>query len=292
MGALDDPEGRPMQTGRPSITALGVAAARAAHQRIEGGRVFSDPLAARILGPDADDPVFETSFDPANEMARLVVTARARYAEEALAAAVERGVPQVVILGAGLDTFAYRSPYGPAGPRMFEVDFPATQKWKRERLAAAGIAVPPSLTFAPIDVERSNLAEGLAEAGFDAGRPAFFLWAGVVPYLTPEAVFGTLAFIAALPRGSGVVFDYLDPPDSLAPPFRAAHEARAAWTAANGEPLLSHFAAEDLAARMTGLGFSVIENLDYHEVCTRYESRMATPPLGSGGHVIAATTEI
>ncbi|GAB2822600.1 class I SAM-dependent methyltransferase [Actinoallomurus bryophytorum] len=289
MGALDDPEGRPMQTGRPSITALGVAAARAAHQEIEDGRVFSDPLAARILGPDAGDPAFETSFDAANEMARLVVTARARYAEEALAAAVSRGVRQVVILGAGLDTFAYRSPYGPAGPRVFEVDFPATQEWKRERLAAAGIAEPPSLTFAPIDFERSSLAGGLAEAGFDADRPAFFVWAGVVPYLTPQAVLGTLAFIAALPRGSGVVFDYLDPPDTLAPPFRAAHEARAAWTAANGEPLLSHFAAEDLVAQLRDLGFRDIENLDYHDVCTRYESGMATPPPGAGAHVIAAT---
>jgi methyltransferase (TIGR00027 family) len=172
---------------------------------------------------------------------------------------------------------------------VFEADFPATQEWKRERLSAAGIAVPPSLTFAPIDLERSSLAGGLADAGFDAGRPAFFVWAGVVPYLTPQTVLGTLAYIAALPRGSGVVFDYLDPPDTLAPPFRAAHEARAAWTAANGEPLLSHFAADDLAARLADLGFSAIENLDYHEVCTRYESSMPAPPPGAGAHVIAAT---
>jgi methyltransferase (TIGR00027 family) len=143
-----------MQTGRPGITALGVAAARAAHQEIEGGRVFSDPLAARALARTPATPAFETSFDPANEMARLVVTARARYAEEA--AAEERGVRQVVILRAGLDTFAYGSPYDSAGPRVFEVDSPATQEWRRERPAAAGIAVPSSLTYAPIDVERSS----------------------------------------------------------------------------------------------------------------------------------------
>jgi methyltransferase (TIGR00027 family) len=277
-----------MQSRRPSITALGVAAARAAHQRYEGGRVFSDPLASAIIGPDADDPVFESSFDAGRELVRLVVAARTRYGEDALAAAVEHGLDQLVILGAGLDTFAYRNPHD--GLRVFEVDRPATQEWKRERLAEAGIAVPPSVTFAPLDVERSGLAAGLAEAGFDTGRPAFFSWLGVVPYLTPEAVFGTLGFIAALPAGSAVVFDYGEPPGALPPDQRAAYDARAAWTARHGEPFLSSFRPGDLASQVRGLGFSVIEDLDYAELVARYESGADMPGESAANHVILLRT--
>ncbi|MGR3932138.1 class I SAM-dependent methyltransferase [Streptomyces sp. BRA346] len=219
-----------MQAGEPSITAR-AAAFRAAHQRLEGGRVFSDPLALRTLGPDADNPVLAAAFAPERVAIRLGVAARARFAEDAVAAAVGRGVLQVVMLGAGLDTYGCRAPQRATGLRVFEVDHPAAQEGERDRLAAAGIAVPPSPTFAPVDFERQGLADGLAAAGFDPGRPAFFGWLGVVPYLTRAAVLDTLGFIAALPGGSGVVFDYGEPPGALPPEQRAVHEARAAWAA-------------------------------------------------------------
>jgi len=279
-----------MRTGRPSITALGAAIVRTAHQEMDGGRVFDDPLAGRLVGAAGADPVFDAVFDPEQEPVRLVVAARARFAEDALTASVDAGVRQAVVLGAGLDTFAYRHPCDTSGLTVFEVDFPATQAWKRELLAAAGIAEPPSLAYAPIDFETTGLADGLAEAGFDAGRAAFFVWMGVVPYLTPEAVYGTLGFVGALPGGSGVVFDYGEPPAAMSPEQRAGFERRAAWAEKNGEPFLSHFTPGELAARLPDLGLSMVEDVTYEDLCLRYDAGLTRPPGGSGAHVVHART--
>ncbi|MFJ4641621.1 class I SAM-dependent methyltransferase [Streptomyces hygroscopicus] len=282
-----------MRTGRPSTTARGAAAFRAAHQELEGGRVFHDPLALRVLAADADDPALEAAFRPEREDVRLSVAARARFAEDAVTAAVARGVRQAVVLGAGLDTFGCRNPHAAEGLRVFEVDHPATQEWKRGRLAAVGIPVPASLTFAPVDFERQSLAEGLGAAGFDPARPAFFVWLGVVPYLTRTAVLGTLGFIAALPNGSGVVFDYGEPPDALPPEQRAVHEARAAWAARAGEPFLSFFAPGELAAELRRLRFSAGEDIRYRDLTARYGSahRTAGDHADLGAHVVHAWTE-
>jgi methyltransferase (TIGR00027 family) len=169
-----------MLSGTPSRTARAAAAHRAAHQVLEQGRLFADPLALRILGDEAETVVREAEADPSKRRMRLFIAARTRFAEDALAAAVQRGVRQLVVLGAGLDTFAYRSPHGDR-LRMFEVDHPATQAWKRQRLADAAIPVPDSLVFAPIDFESETLADGLAAAGFDPARQTFFTWLGVIP---------------------------------------------------------------------------------------------------------------
>ena len=143
---------------------------------------------------------------------------------------------QLVVLGAGLDTYAYRSTLRDR-LRIFEVDHPATQAWKRQRLDDAAIPIPSSLTFAPIDFERQTLAEGLAAAGFDSSQQTFFTWLGVVPYLTEEAVWATLGFIASLPNGAHVVFDYSDPPASLPAESRISHERRATHVAESGRSL-------------------------------------------------------
>ncbi|WP_435242418.1 class I SAM-dependent methyltransferase [Streptomyces cucumeris] len=279
-----------MQVGRPSSTARAAAALRAAHQELEGGRVFPDPLALPILGADTGDPVVEAAFRPEREDVRLMVAARARFAEDAVGAAVARGVRQCVVLGAGLDTFGCRNPYGSAGLRVFEVDHPATQEWKRHRLAESGIAVPPSLTLAPVDFERSGPADGLRAVGFDQGRPAFFLWLGVVPYLTRAAAFATLGFIAGLPTGSGVVFDYGEPPESLPPEQRAVQEQRADWAARAGEPFLSHFAPEELRAALHDLGFSTAEDIRYGDLAARYTEAAGPDAAGTppdlGAHVV------
>src|SRR5580704_6993810 len=146
-----------MQPGEPSRTAFRAAAHRAAHQIAEGGRVFADPLARAVLGA-APAAVFDGDLDqPATRSMRLFIAARSRFAEESLAAAVGRGVRQYVVLGAGLDTFAHRNPFAEAGLRVFEVDHPATQAWKRQRLAAAELPEPASLTYAPVDFERQTL---------------------------------------------------------------------------------------------------------------------------------------
>ena len=117
------------------------------------------------------------------------------------------------------------------------------------------------MTFAPVDFERETLAAGLAAAGFDFAQQTFFTWLGVVPYLTEEAVWSTLGFIASLPNGAHVVFDYSDPPDSLSLEMRALHERRAARVAELGEPWINYFESDKLRAKLMSIGFSIVEDL-------------------------------
>ena len=280
-----------MQTGQPSRTALGAAGHRAAHQVLEQGRIFFDPLALRILGSEAEEALNEAEQEPRKRALRLFIAVRTRFAEDALAAAVARGVSQLVVLGAGLDTYAYRSNLQDR-LRVFEVDHPATQAWKREQLAKASIAVPGALTFAPVDFERDTLADGLAAAGFDPHQQTFFTWLGVTPYLTESAVFATLGFIAALPGGAHVVFDYSNPPDSIVGVERRAfHEALATRVAAAGETFKSYFGSEALVVRLADLGFRDIEDLGPPEIAARYFPNHAGGPSGGGGaHIIRAAT--
>jgi len=279
-----------MQPGQASRTALGAAGHRAAHQVLEKGFIFSDPLALRILGAEAEAAVSEAERRPLKRGLRLFVAARARFAEDALAGAVARGVSQLVVLGAGLDTYAYRTKLSDR-LRVFEVDHPATQAWKRERLAEASIAVPDRLTFAPVDFERETLAEGLAAAGFDPAERSFFTWLGVVPYLSEQAIFATLGFIAGLPGGAEVVFDYSNPPESIeAPQLRGFHEAMAARVAAAGEAFRSYFDTDALAARLRALGFAEIEDLGLPEIAARYFPGPRRSYSGGGGHVLRAAT--
>lgn len=248
-----------METGRASKTALRVAIRRAAHQIMEQPRILDDPIAVPLLGPGFARDMERASHTVARDFRAFMAT-RSRYAEDRLADAVAKGIAQYVILGAGLDTFAYRNPF-PA-LRVFEVDFPATQAWKREMLAEAGIALPGNLTFVPLDFEHKALAEGLAEAGFDAGSAAFFGWLGVVPYLTLEAFRATLSAIAQLPAGSAVSFDYALAPETLSRVGRKAFDALAGRVAAAGEPFQLFFTPETLEAELRRAGFHSIEQLD------------------------------
>jgi methyltransferase (TIGR00027 family) len=278
-----------MQVGQPSRTAFAAAEHRAAHQLLEGGRIFADPLAIPILGKNANEIAQEAAAHPSRRVMRLFIAVRTRLAEDALAAAVERGVRQLVVLGAGLDTYAYRSPFRER-LRIFEVDHPATQAWKHERLAEAGIAVPSWLTFAPVDFEAQTLADGLAAAGFNAKLQTFFTWLGVVPYLREEAIFSTLRFIGNLPGGAHVVFDYSDPPDTLSPEARAYHDKRAAQVEALSEAWVSYFQAEDLHPKLITLGFSEIEDLGPREIRSRYFPDATGAVRDRGGHIVRAAT--
>ena len=275
-----------MRSEEPSRTAWGTALHRAAHQIIEQGSIFRDPLAVRILGLDPESVVREGERRSARM--RAFVALRARFAEDALADAVARGVCQMVVLGAGLDTFAYRNPFGER-LRVFEVDHPATQAWKRERLGEAGIAVPDSLAFTPVDFERESLADGLAAAGFDAERAAFFTWLGVVPYLTEEAIRSTLGYIGSLPRGTEVIFDYSDPPETLSPDARASHDQLAARVEGAGEGFRTYFEPSVLHAMLRGLGFSEIQDSGPAEIVARWFPNRAGAPRDRGGHILLAT---
>jgi methyltransferase (TIGR00027 family) len=210
---------------------------RAVHQLLDRPPVFDDPLALRILD-EASRREASAATDGPDRGLRAFMAVRSRLAEDLLA---ESGARQYVVLGAGLDTFGCRNPSRDL--RVFEVDAPATQAWKRELLAAAGIPLPPTLTFAPVDFETETLAAGLASAGFAPGVPTFFSWLGVFPYLTREAAFGTLRFVAGL-HPAAVVFDYALPRASLSVPEQLAFDAIASRVAKAGEPFRRFLAPE------------------------------------------------
>lgn len=277
-----------MNERQPSRTALGAAGYRAAHQLLEGGKVFSDPLARTILGDGADAIIVGLSANPAHKGMRIFMAARSRFAEDCLGVAVSRGVRQAVVLGAGFDTFALRNPYSNLGLRVFEVDHPATQAWKRKRLSEVGLAIPASLTFASIDFESDDLGHGLRDAGFDPDRPGFFIWLGVVPYLGRASIAATLRYIASVPE-SEVVFDYSEPLENYPPERRAEIAALGAYAAEIGEPWLSHFDPGEIAQELRGYGFGDLEDLGVSQMAIRYLGAPAdTPDSGPGGHVIRA----
>lgn len=277
-----------MLAGQPSRTALGAAGHRAAHQVLEGGRIFKDPLALRILGQDAEAAIERARQDPSQRRLRLFIAVRSRFAEDALAVAVEGGVRQVVLLGAGLDTYAYRTPLEHR-LRVFEVDHPTTQTWKRERLRDAEISVPPRLTYAPIDFESETIAEGLARVAFDFAAPSFFTWLGVVPYLTESAIFSTLSFIGGLSRAH-VVFDYGNPAQPGEEPVADGRNTLAARVGAVGEPLQTRFETADLRARLEAHGFRHIDDLSPNAIRERYFGGRGTASSDRGGHVVHAAT--
>jgi methyltransferase (TIGR00027 family) len=272
-----------METGRASKTAFRVAMRRAIHQILDQPCVLVDPIAVPLLGP-------HFTFDREREMSplarafRAFMAARSRFAEDRLADAVASGGTQYAVLGAGLDTFAYRNPF--PNLRIFEVDFPATQEWKRSLLVEAAIPVPGSLTFVPLDFEHKTLAAGLAESGFDLGASAFFGWLGVVPYLTRDAFRATLQAIAQLPAGSGACFDYALSPESMSPLRRRAFETLAARVAAAGEPFHLFFTPDELEAELRSAGFHTIGFADSDDLNSLYfdnrSDGLKLPPEGLG----------
>jgi methyltransferase (TIGR00027 family) len=272
-----------MRTGHVSMTARAVASRRAAHQILDRPIVFNDPIAVPLLGPEFfADPARHS--DPRSRAFRAWMVGRSRYTEDNLARAVQSGVAQYVLLGAGLDTFAYRNPF-PA-LRVFEVDFPSTQEFKRGMLQAACIPEPPSLTFVPLDFEHQALASGLAQAGFDSTRPAFFSWLGVIPYLTLPAFRATLDLIASMPTGSGVAFDYSVSDSELSPRMQAARKSLAQRVAAAGEPFRLFFRTEQMENELRSAGFQRTEQVDSIEINNRYFANrtdgLALPEEGLG----------
>jgi methyltransferase (TIGR00027 family) len=257
----------------PSRTAWSAANHRAAHQIAEHGRIFTDPLAIPILG---GEPVVDT--EPGRRRMRVFIAARSAYAEAKLAQAYARGTRDVVILGAGLDTFAYRNPYPDL--RVFEVDHPDTQAWKRERLASAAVTVPDSVTYVPVDFENESLADRLR-----VPDRTFFMWLGVVPYLTRAGFDETLAYVQGVPRPE-VVFDYAMPPESLSPARRAAFAARAARVAGLGEPWQTYFWPDEIERILHAFGD--LEDLGPAQLAERFFHRADLPPDTPGGHILHA----
>lgn len=194
---------------------------------------------------------------------RAHVVLRSRYCEDRLAAAVDRGMSQCMVLGAGLDTFAYRQPAWARGLRIYEVDHPASQQEKRQLLAQAGINLPDKVQFVAIDFEQTSLAEGLQAAGVDRARKSVFSCLGVMMYLSEVAVDALFALVAQFPAGSEIVFPHQQTGRDTLPDM-------ASKVAALGEPWAHHSPPQALAHKLKALGFQSLEELAPADAQARY----------------------
>jgi methyltransferase (TIGR00027 family) len=287
--------------GQASRTAVAAARYRAEHQDLDCAFLFRDPLARLIVG-DAERRAEFLSEDARRRM-RLFIASRSRFAEDALADAVPTGTLQAIILGAGLDTFAYRNPH--PNLRVFEVDHPDTQQWKRHRLAAADIDIPTSVTYVPLDFEHERLSEALTAADFDPHQRAFVIWLGVTVYLTRQAITDTVHHLGGLAPGTQVVFDYATTiPESAgqtsAGQTSAGHtsaretrvmaeerQERQRRLAAIGERWISFFSPEEMSALLRDNGLHVEEDLPAAQLPHRYLGRRP-PTSTTGPHIVRA----
>ncbi|WP_460338819.1 class I SAM-dependent methyltransferase [Actinoallomurus acanthiterrae] len=257
-----------MENGRPSRTALMAAAARAAHLIVDSSPLlFADTVAYDLLGEQAEEFVGYHRAHGEHPLlcgVRATATVRSRYTEDRLAEAVARGITQYVILGAGLDSYAYRA--DPAGPvRVFEVDHPATQRWKRRLLNEAGIAIPDTVTFVPVDLETEPLVDALVREGFDTSRPAFVSWLGVTMYLTRDAIAETLTAVGGLAAGTEMVLDYTLAPELRDAAAQAYADSVAPMAAEQGEPWLSAFRPEEMSALLEEHGFGLVQHTRHQD---------------------------
>jgi len=268
-----------MEAGKPSATAQLVAGLRAAHFQ-SGARplVFEDPYAAHFTGGVFLEPLARGELQA--ELDRMAlqpiqggILGRARHADEALERAVaECEIGQLVLLGAGNDSFLLRKPELVKQLQVFELDHPASQREKLDKLGQLGFEPRPNVHFVAVDFERERAGEALARAGFDRTVPAFFNWLGVVTYLQSDAIFATLRSLQAIAaEDSQILFDYPIASHLLT---REEDRARArevqASTEAVGEPRpVKHLPAE-LARTVEALGFEVVEDLSPEDLHTRY----------------------
>src|SRR5579864_5915359 len=249
---------------------------RAIHQTIDDEpKILDDPISPRLV--DEQSEAYRARLDflaRLSEATRLrfrsIFPMRSRFAEDCLAEAFQTGVRQYVLLGAGLDTFAYRQPSWAAALHIFEVDHPATQRWKRERLTAAGIAIPDNVTFVPVDFEQVALPTALSRTGFDSSGSTFFSMLAVSQYLTQAALDETWGFVLRMPARSEIVFSFTPQDRALPPDELELVRELVARFAATREPWLSRFLPEQLVARLTAMGFSRVFHLTPAAANARY----------------------
>jgi methyltransferase (TIGR00027 family) len=264
-----------MQERGPSRTAIVTAALRAAHYLLDAEpKILDDKFARAFAGFASDDELLKavnsTSLPDLVRM-RTLFALRNRYAEDELGRAIEHGTSQYIILGAGLDSFAYRRPDLLHSLDVYEVDHPASQAWKRARIQELGIKQPARLHYVPIDFEQETLTAGLTAGGINFNAPMFFSWLGVTQYLSPATVLGALREIAELAApGSEIAFQFVVPPATLAGDERALVTELAAQSATIGEPWLSFFEPEELEAHLKRIGFGKVLHFGPQQAAERY----------------------
>ena len=265
-----------MEQRSKSITAEVVTIQQALHQTLDAApKILDDPIAPLLI--DTAGEIYQATM-AFNEAAsrlvkwpfRTIFNMRSRYTEDCLAESLDRGVHQYVILGAGLDTFAYRQPKWARALRIYEVDHPASQEFKRARLAAAQLTVPENLVFAPIDFETTSLREGLTAARLDFGAKTFLSLLGVTQYLTAPAIDELFQFERSLPPGSEIVFEIIVPDDLMPANEVTVFAAAASSAAQRGEPWLTRLRPIELQSKLTGLGFAQVTHLAPDSANERY----------------------
>ena len=269
-----------MKKGRHSRTAIMAAVVRALHTSFETPVVFNDPYAAKLAGPVwqilsgirlcylIGTKIIYNGLDPI----RRQIVARARYAEDKLESAIVSGIDQYVIIGAGFDSFALRrKDLSKKMLSVFELDHPASQNAKQNRLKQLRYVLPEKHEFVGIDFEKESLSEALAKSSYSRNHPAFFSWLGTVHYLTPQSVLSTLNAIAACAYpGSELVLDYAGP-EGLAGTSQEEWALKLKrFTDRRGEPILSMFTPDQVQKIVSHAGYNLIENLSPSEQATRY----------------------
>ncbi|QPA29996.1 class I SAM-dependent methyltransferase [Thermaerobacillus caldiproteolyticus] len=278
-----------MKEDQVSLTAIMTAYLRAYHAMNDTPKVFDDFLACHLI-PEERRALIEQGFSEAlqirvpegglacseqaaNPLLSLMqamglphVLSRSRYTEDNLDLAVKQGVEQYVILGAGMDTFAFRRPDLLRQVQVFEVDHPATQTFKRNRLSELGWEIPSHLHFVPVDFTKESLADALKGTLYDVQTKSFFSWLGVTMYLTRDEVFATLRSIAEIaPEGSAVIFDYFVPEEDTPYMKEMREDLRKI-----GEPMKTTFDPSTLAFELESLGLRLHENLSPSDIQERY----------------------
>ena len=277
----------------PDSTAVRVALWRALHVEVDPPpHVLEDEIGLKLVAPDGDwrrRPDMESTF---TRLFRAGIVARARFIEDLVTEQVGRGVGQYVILGAGLDTFAQRKPEVASRLRIFEVDRPGPQAWKRRRVAELGYGIPDGLCFVPVDFEAGDAWwERLAAAGFEADKPAIVASTGVSLYLTKEANEATLRQVAALGPGTTFAMTFILPLEFADPEERAGHEASQKGARASGTPFVSFFTPTEILAMARDTGFRQVHYVSGHDLAQRYFAGRADGlrPGTSEGFLVATT---
>jgi methyltransferase (TIGR00027 family) len=281
------------QVAAPDNTAVRTALWRALHVEIDSPpHVFEDEIGLKLAAPD-EGWQSRPDMSPFTRPFRASILARARFVEDLVIEQAARNVEQYVILGAGLDTFAQRRPEIASRMRVFEIDQPGSQEWKRERLVELGLGIPSYLKLVPVDFEAGDAWwDRLVASGFDSERPSVVASTGVSMYLSKDAIMATLRQVAALAAGSTLVMSFMLPIELVDPEVRPGVERAAEGARASGTPFISFFTSDEILALARDAGFKEVRHISADMLAQLYFADRTDglrPPRNSEELLVATT---